>query len=64
MRRVLALGAGALMTLSFAPHQLWPLAILCPAVLICLWEGMKPREALWLGFCFNFGTYAAGTTWL
>jgi apolipoprotein N-acyltransferase len=64
VRRLIALGAGALMTLSFAPYQWWPLAILCPAVLMCLWEGTKPREALWLGFCFNFGTYAAGTTWL
>jgi apolipoprotein N-acyltransferase len=63
-RRLVALGTGALLTLSFAPYQWWPLAILCPAVLMYLWEGAKPREAALLGFCFNFGTFAAGTYWL
>lgn len=64
VRRLVALGVGALLTLSFAPLQWWPLAILCPAVLMYLWEGTKQREAAWLGFYFNFGTFAAGTYWL
>jgi len=63
-RRLIALVAGVLLTFSFAPYQWWPLAIVCPAVLMWLWEGTKPREAAWLGFCFNFGTFAAGTYWL
>jgi apolipoprotein N-acyltransferase len=29
-----------------------------------LWEGARPRDAAWLGFWFNFGTFAAGTYWL
>ena len=29
-----------------------------------LWEGATPREAAWLGFWFNVGTFAAGTYWL
>jgi apolipoprotein N-acyltransferase len=64
VRRLFALITGAVLTLSFAPYQWWPLAIVCPAVLIFLWEGTKPREAAWLGFWFNFGTFAAGTYWL
>jgi apolipoprotein N-acyltransferase len=63
-RRLVALVAGALLACGFAPLQWWPLAILCPAVLMWLWQGAKPREAAWLGFWFNFGTFAAGTYWL
>ncbi|MEP7244369.1 MAG: apolipoprotein N-acyltransferase [Gammaproteobacteria bacterium] len=64
VQRLVALGAGALLACSFAPLQWWPLAILCPAALMFLWEGAAPRAAAWLGFWFNFGTFAAGTYWL
>src|SRR5258708_5205837 len=63
-RRVVALAAGALLACGFAPLQWWPLAFLCPAVLMWLWQGAKPREAACLGFWFNTGTFAAGTYWL
>lgn len=63
-RRLVALVAGALLACAFAPLQWWPLAIVCPAVLMWLWQGAKPREAACLGFWFNFGTFAAGTYWL
>jgi apolipoprotein N-acyltransferase len=64
VRAAIALGAGAVLACSFAPLQWWPLAIVCPAVLMGLWQGMQPREAAWLGFWFNSGTFAAGTYWL
>ena len=64
VRRLVALTTGALLTFGFAPYGLWPLAIACPAVLMYLWEGAQPREAAKLGFCFNFGTFVAGTYWL
>lgn len=63
-RSVLALGAGALLACAFAPLQWWPLAIVCPAVLMWLWEEAPPREAAWMGFWFGFGTFLAGTYWL
>ena len=63
-RRLVALAAGALLACGFAPLQWWPLAIICPAVLMWLWHGARPREAAWLGFWFNSGTFAAGTYWL
>ena len=63
-RRLIALAAGALLACGFAPLEWWPLAIICPAILMYLWEGATPREAAWLGFCFNAGTFAAGTYWL
>jgi apolipoprotein N-acyltransferase len=56
--------AGALLALAFAPYALWPLAILCPAVLMLLWQGAAPRAAAMLGFCFGVGTFAVGTWWL
>jgi len=59
-----ALGAGALLTCAFAPLNLWPLAIVCPAVLMWLWEGANPRRAAWSGFWFGAGTFAFGTWWL
>jgi apolipoprotein N-acyltransferase len=64
VRRVLAFGAGALLACAFAPFEWWPLAILCPAVLMSLWEEAEPREAAWTGFWFSFGTFLAGTYWL
>jgi apolipoprotein N-acyltransferase len=59
-----ALGSGALLALAFAPLQWWPLAILCPAALMGLWQGKDARTAARLGFCFSAGTFAAGTYWL
>jgi apolipoprotein N-acyltransferase len=63
-RGVLAFGTGALLACAFAPLEWWPLAILCPAVLMWLWEEAAPRDAAWTGFWFSFGTFLAGTYWV
>jgi apolipoprotein N-acyltransferase len=62
--RWLALPAGALLALAFAPANLVLLAFLCPAVLFVLWHDTSPREAAWRGFLFTSGTFLAGTYWL
>src|SRR4029077_17141542 len=49
---------------AFAPLIRWPLAVLCPAVLMWLWQDAPPGEAARLGFCFNCALFAAGTYWL
>jgi apolipoprotein N-acyltransferase len=64
VRAVLALLAGAALAAAFAPLNLWPLAVLAPAVLMWLWQDAAPREAARLGFWFSFATFAAGTYWL
>jgi apolipoprotein N-acyltransferase len=64
VRVLLALCAGGALAAAFAPLNLWPLAVLCPAVLMWLWQDAVPREAARLGFCFSFATFAAGTYWL
>jgi apolipoprotein N-acyltransferase len=64
LRGLLALASGGALAAAFAPLNLWPLGVLCPAVLMWLWQGRTPREAARLGFCFSFATFAAGTYWL
>jgi len=64
LRLLLALLGGALLATAFAPLELWPLAILSPALLMWLWQDASPGEAARLGFWFNFATFAAGTYWL
>ena len=64
LRAGLALAAGAALAAAFAPLNLWPLAVLCPAVLLWLWQDATAREAARLGFCFNSALFAAGTYWL
>ena len=49
-RALLALVAGALLAAAFAPLNLWPLAVLSPALLMWVWQGATPREAARLGF--------------
>ena len=63
-RVALSLAAGAALTASFAPLNLWPLALLSPAVLMWLWQDASPAQAARLGFCFSSATFAAGTYWL
>ena len=60
----IALVAGAALNCAFAPMNLWPLAYLCPAVLMWVWEGSSARDAAWSGLFFNVGTFAVGTWWL
>ncbi len=61
---LLALGAGALLPLAFAPFGLWPLAIGSPALLMWLWTDVSPRRAALLGYSYGAGTFVEGTWWL
>jgi apolipoprotein N-acyltransferase len=61
---VIALVAGAALTCAFAPLNLWPLALLCPAILMWLWEGSTWRHAALTGSCFNAATFVCGTSWM
>ncbi|MGE0114305.1 MAG: apolipoprotein N-acyltransferase [Steroidobacteraceae bacterium] len=60
----LAFPAGALLALAFAPFGVWPLAVICPALLFLAWQGATPRRAAAVGFWFHSGTFLAGTYWL
>jgi apolipoprotein N-acyltransferase len=60
----LALIAGAMLVLGFAPFSLFPLAILAPALLFVLWREATPYRAAWRGFLFGLGMFGAGISWV
>ncbi len=60
----LAAPGGAALALAFAPAGIFPLALICPALLFLLWQDTAPRTAAWRGFMFTSGTFLAGTYWL
>lgn len=62
---LLALIAGGLTVFAFAPFGIWPLQILCLAVLFFLSLRAKTiRAASYLGWAFGSASVAAGTYWL
>jgi apolipoprotein N-acyltransferase len=61
---VIALAAGAALACAFAPLNAWWMAIICPALLMWLWEGSTARRAAWNGLLFGSGTFGLGTWWL
>jgi apolipoprotein N-acyltransferase len=61
---LLALLAGVALVGAFAPLELRALAVLAPAVILLLWFGASPREALRLGYVFGLGLFGAGVSWI
>jgi apolipoprotein N-acyltransferase len=61
---LLALLAGALLPLAFAPLSLFPIAVLSPALLFLLWLDVTPRRALWRGLLFGLGQFGVGVSWV
>jgi apolipoprotein N-acyltransferase len=61
---VLAPLAGALLTLSLAPFDIWPAAILGCAVYAYLLAGCTPRQALGRGWLFGIGLFGSGSSWV
>jgi apolipoprotein N-acyltransferase len=67
--RGIALLAGGLSALGFAPFGLFPLLLLGFAVLVLLLDGCRAhprpvREAAWLGWAFGFGQFVVGLHWI
>ncbi|AYC34411.1 apolipoprotein N-acyltransferase [Pseudomonas cavernae] len=61
---LLALAAGALTPLTLAPFDLWPLALLSLALFYLGLRQLSPKQALWRGWCYGFGLFTAGTSWI
>ena len=68
MAPALALGcaiiSGLLLPLALAPFDLWPLAVLAPALLLAAAYGQSPRFALLLGYLHGVGRYGLGVSWI
>ncbi len=63
-RPLAAVFVGALTTLAFAPYQLWPLAIVSPAILLLLIHQQSAKRALWIGYAWGLGQFSTGTSWV
>lgn len=61
---LIALLAGAINTLAFAPFNAWPLAVLSPLALYLLLRGLDARGAAWRGFWYGFGFWLSGVSWV
>src|SRR3569623_3810303 len=61
---VLAVVAGRLLPLAFAPFNLLPLAGLSPAILCLLWLFATPRLAFRRGFGYGLGLFGRGVSWV
>ena len=61
---ILALGAGVLMVLSFAPFALFPAAVLAMAIFHQSLVTASPRSAFWRGWLFGAGLFGFGVFWI
>ena len=61
---ILAPVAGALVTLSLAPFNLWPLGILSCAIFAYLLCTCSPGQALWRGWLYGLGMFGSGVSWV
>ncbi|NQD93100.1 apolipoprotein N-acyltransferase [Pseudomonas sp. CrR25] len=61
---LIALTAGAVTPLALAPFNLWPLAIASIALFYLGLRDLTPRQSAGRGWCYGFGLFAAGTSWV
>lgn len=61
---LIALISGALITLSFAPFDLWPISLFSVATFALLIKEQTMKQVLWRSFAFGVGFYAAGIHWI
>jgi apolipoprotein N-acyltransferase len=63
-RLVLAAFVGFTTALAFAPYNLWPIAILSPAILLLLIHQQTAKQASAIGFMWGFGFFSFGISWV
>lgn len=61
---LIALIAGAINVLAFAPFGLWPVQILTLALVFALVKRAPPRRSALIGWAYSFGWLLAGVHWL
>ncbi|MEC9315248.1 MAG: apolipoprotein N-acyltransferase [Pseudomonadota bacterium] len=61
---MLALFAGALMPLAFAPFFLYPLALVSLLLLFLCWDRATAKQAAWRGWLFGLGMFGVGVSWI
>ena len=61
---LLCLLSGGLITFSFAPLDIWPLALLAVSIFALLLKDQPLKQVMWRSFVFGVGLYAAGIHWI
>ncbi|MCF6808443.1 apolipoprotein N-acyltransferase [Thiotrichales bacterium 19S9-12] len=62
---ILSLLSGCLLTLSFAPYELWFFAFVALLVPFYLWSiSYSGKMAFWVGFLFGIGNFGTGIYWI
>lgn len=61
---LLALAAGALTTLSLAPFDIWPLALVSVGLLYLGLREAAAKQAAGRGWCYGFGLFSSGVSWV
>lgn len=61
---LLALIAGAILPLAFAPFNIYFFGFLSPAVLLYIWLRSSPARSFLVGLFFGIGFFTAGTSWI
>lgn len=61
---LLAMAAGASTLLALSPFDFWPLALLALGLFYAGLRELSPRQAMARGWCYGFGLYGAGTSWI
>lgn len=56
--------AGLSLPLAFSPFDLFPLAIICPALLFLIWQAASPGRSAFRGFLFGLGMFGLGVSWV
>src|SRR5579872_5396021 len=61
---LIALIAGGLLPLAFAPFNYYQLAFVCPIILLLTWQYCSTKQAFWRGFLFGLGQFGIGISWV
>ncbi len=61
---LIALVAGALLPLAFAPYHLFPVAVLSPALLFAVLLTLTPAQGFRRGWLFGLGMFGVGVSWI
>ena len=63
-KRLIALIAGLLYPLAFAPYDLWPLVLVSIALFHHALRDSHGKQAAIIGFCYGLGLFGFGVSWL
>jgi apolipoprotein N-acyltransferase len=64
LQLTIALVAGCLIPLSFAPFNIWPLGILALTIFALLINEQSAKAVWWRSWCFGVGMYGLGVSWI